>query len=46
MRERAQRIGGNIELRSQPGTGTQVVLTLPAVQASGRTGARGSEVHA
>ncbi len=46
MRERAQRIGGNIELRSQPGAGTQVVLTLPAVQASGRTGARASEVHA
>jgi two-component system nitrate/nitrite sensor histidine kinase NarX len=46
MRERAQRIGGNIELRSQPGSGTQVVLTLPAVQASGRKGKRGNEVHA
>jgi two-component system nitrate/nitrite sensor histidine kinase NarX len=46
MRERAQRIGGNIELRSQPGSGTQVVLTLPAVQASGRKGTRGNEVHA
>lgn len=46
MRERAQRIGGNIELRSQPGTGTQVVLTLPAVQASGRTVTHGNGVHA
>lgn len=46
MRERAQRIGGTIELRSQPGAGTQVVLTLPAVQATGRTGVHGREVHA
>jgi len=46
MRERAQRIGGKIELRSQPGYGTQVMLTLPAVQFSGREGLHGHEVHA
>lgn len=34
MRERAQRIGGTIEVRSQSGVGTTVTLTLPAVQAS------------
>jgi two-component system nitrate/nitrite sensor histidine kinase NarX len=46
MRERAQRIGGQIELRSQTGDGTQVMLTLPAVQPSGREGLHGHEVHA
>jgi two-component system nitrate/nitrite sensor histidine kinase NarX len=46
MRERAQRIGGQIELRSQKGDGTQVMLTLPAVQSSGREGLHGHEVHA
>lgn len=29
MQERAQLIGGSIEIHSQPGTGTEVVLTLP-----------------
>jgi two-component system, NarL family, nitrate/nitrite sensor histidine kinase NarX len=43
MRERAQRIGGTMEVRSQAGAGTTVTLTLPAVQASEHDGAR---VHA
>jgi len=46
MRERAQRIGGKIEIRSQPGAGTMVVLTLPAVQAADHAGVKGREVHA
>lgn len=33
MRERAQRIGGSVELQSAPGRGTEVVLTLPVSQA-------------
>jgi two-component system nitrate/nitrite sensor histidine kinase NarX len=33
MRERARRIGGELEVRSQPGRGTEVILTLPALQA-------------
>jgi two-component system nitrate/nitrite sensor histidine kinase NarX len=32
MRERAQRIGGNIAVHSRPGAGTRVTLTLPIVQ--------------
>lgn len=32
MQERAERIGGRIEVRSQPGAGTTVTLLLPAVQ--------------
>jgi len=32
MRERAQRIGGNIVVKSRPGAGTRVTLTLPIVQ--------------
>ncbi len=32
MRERAQRIGGNILVESGPGSGTSVTLTLPVVQ--------------
>lgn len=32
MRERAQRIGGNILVDSRPGSGTRVTLTLPVVQ--------------
>jgi signal transduction histidine kinase len=30
MRERAQKIAGQLEFRSQPGTGTEVQLTVPA----------------
>ena len=29
MRERAQRVGGQVEVRSSPGEGTQVLLTVP-----------------
>ncbi len=32
MRERAQRIGGTLELTSTPGRGTEVLLTLPVAQ--------------
>jgi two-component system, NarL family, nitrate/nitrite sensor histidine kinase NarX len=32
MRERAQRIGGQISVDSRPGCGTCVTLTLPIVQ--------------
>jgi signal transduction histidine kinase len=31
MRERAQKIGGQLELWSRPGTGTEVELTVPGV---------------
>ena len=34
MRERAQRIGATIDIRSRPGAGATVNLTLPAVQAA------------
>jgi two-component system nitrate/nitrite sensor histidine kinase NarX len=33
MRERARRIGGKLEVRSEPGRGTEVELTLPVLQA-------------
>jgi len=32
MRERAQRIGATLEVRSQPGRGTEISLTLPVAQ--------------
>ncbi|MEP7183850.1 MAG: type IV pili methyl-accepting chemotaxis transducer N-terminal domain-containing protein [Betaproteobacteria bacterium] len=32
MRERATRIGASVDVRSQPGRGTEVVLTLPVAQ--------------
>lgn len=32
MRERARRIGGTLDVRSTPGRGTEVVLTLPVAQ--------------
>jgi two-component system nitrate/nitrite sensor histidine kinase NarX len=35
MRERAQRIGGNLEIRSAPGKGTRVRLVLPAQPRTG-----------
>ncbi len=46
MRERAQRIGGQIAVHSQPGAGTVVTFTLPAVQSAGHAGKQGREVHA
>jgi signal transduction histidine kinase/ligand-binding sensor domain-containing protein len=33
MRERAQKIGAHLELRSKPGSGTEVALTVPAAAA-------------
>jgi two-component system nitrate/nitrite sensor histidine kinase NarX len=32
MRERAQRIGARLDVRSQPGKGTEVALSVPIVQ--------------
>lgn len=32
MRERAERIGGKLEIRSEPGHGTEVVLRVPPMQ--------------
>lgn len=46
MHERAQRIGGRLEVQSQPGAGTTVTLTVPAVQGSAHAGQHGREVHA
>ena len=33
MRERAHRIGATVQVRSAPGQGTEVVLTLPVAAA-------------
>jgi two-component system nitrate/nitrite sensor histidine kinase NarX len=33
MRERAHRVGGSLDIRSQPGQGTEVILSLPVLQA-------------
>jgi nitrate/nitrite-specific signal transduction histidine kinase len=35
MRERAQSIGGSLELDSQPGQGTQIVIRLPSAKLTG-----------
>jgi two-component system nitrate/nitrite sensor histidine kinase NarX len=35
MRERAQRIGATIDIRSSPGAGTRIVLTVPLAQSEG-----------
>ena len=40
MRERAQKIGGQLEFWSQPGTGTEVQLTVPAKTAYRSTTAK------
>ena len=32
MRERAQRIGATLDVRSQPGRGTEIALSLPVAQ--------------
>ncbi|MCB2000855.1 MAG: hypothetical protein KDH91_10865, partial [Rhodoferax sp.] len=34
MRERAERIGGELEVHSSPGRGTSVILSLPAAPVS------------
>jgi len=40
MRERVNMIGGKIEIASQPGTGTEIVLTIPASKAYHKTSMR------
>ena len=32
LSERAKRLGGNLEIRSQPGNGTEIELTIPVVK--------------
>jgi len=39
MRERAQRIGGKLDVRSGPGAGTEIQLTIPGRIAFGRSAA-------
>jgi two-component system nitrate/nitrite sensor histidine kinase NarX len=46
IRERAEGIGANIELHSQPGAGTTVVLTLPVGQGMDGSAVPGREVNA
>lgn len=46
MRERAQRIGAQLEVRSHPGNGTVVTLTLPVGQGTDGSTETVSEVHA
>jgi PAS domain S-box-containing protein len=36
MRERVALLGGNLEVRSRPGEGTEVVAEIPSVQANGK----------
>ncbi len=46
MRERAQRIGAQLEISSNPGNGTVVTLTLPVGQGTDGSTETVSEVHA
>ena len=39
MRERADRIGGNLDIRSRPGGGTEIELSIPGVIAFGTSAA-------
>lgn len=45
MRERAQRIGAQVEVRSKPGAGTTVMLTLPVGQGMDGSVNPPNEVH-
>jgi signal transduction histidine kinase len=38
MRERVALLGGNLEVRSKPGEGTEVVAEIPSVLANGKGG--------
>jgi PAS domain S-box-containing protein len=38
MRERVALLGGNLEVRSKPGEGTEVVAEIPSVHANGKEG--------
>ena len=40
MRERAERLGGNLEVSSEPGAGTEVRVSVPLSSQNGRKGAR------
>jgi two-component sensor histidine kinase len=40
MRERAERLGGSLEVSSEPGTGTEVRASVPLASQNGRKGVR------
>jgi nitrate/nitrite-specific signal transduction histidine kinase len=40
MRERAERMGGNLEVSSEPGAGTEVRVSVPLAAQNGRNGLR------
>jgi signal transduction histidine kinase len=40
MRERAERLGGSLEVSSEPGTGTEVRASVPLASENGRKGVR------
>jgi signal transduction histidine kinase len=40
MRERAERLGGNLEVSSEPGAGTEVRVNVPLSSQNGRNGVR------
>ena len=40
MRERAERMGGNLEVSSEPGAGTEVRVSVPLSSQNGRNGVR------